>query len=1325
MNRFVRGLLGALLVCSGCARSVGDVDRTQPNKVEKAVFQADPATGAEKLWYYRATVTEVPFSTGFAFVGLQSQMEKVVWDIQEDMLVAYRAYEHVKGSEAWSTRPGTRFRGAPIAAFPITSHFDVVREYNPATGEQTNVIVENTSDRPWHERRYMRVDWGDNRIANVSFAVGDLKTQAMYYVQPTDADAKDRPQVGPGYVDVTAKLFVEPETVEFPGEGAVPMCWLWTGVTRDCYGQAIKVRHSFLQATDDSEEYEPLPYDSKQFAKFGYFSTKRYVYDRERDLLEGGVEQFAERWNLWAKSRVRNADGGFDPIPLERRALRPVVYYVNDQFPRVDAGDDVGLLDQAQHVADAWDAVFRDTVEKVWATGDPAGPNAGKKPARLFFTCRNNPVTDDDTNLDAEPDLSQFDVRDEAGNVVGTSVPFPAEAKPQNRICGPKGLNPQIGDLRYSFQYWVPSPQIASPLGYGPHAADEETGRVIQANAYLYGSQMETYATQVADMVSLMVGDLEEQDLADGTVVRALLEERQGRVPEVFLSVKALRDYARDRGFDARARELVEAAKDGRLAHDYLTANLEALRGSWAASFLITDEVVKGLGDGSDLATVQADPARRARLNPSNWGHPAYFDYYQRRLERLSRADITGADFHDDALWSRALKMAEQYRGLEKRARFKAIRRDLLKELYVASMIHEVGHTVGLRHNFAASADALNYFTGGKPFNPALAATLAPRVDPKLGTQTIDPTDYWSLRPVAQAEGVAAAKLSNPLQPTYLVPFDSYVLKTYPLKELQYTSIMDYSAKPNGDLFGLGKYDFAAIRFAYGRLVDVFDPAAAGHPKHALDKDLAAKLKAGEYHYTFLPYLFAGTRDPKDLQKGIDLMVKGRKTIRWTDLQAARGQGAAPVEVPYLFCSDEYKDGSSVCYAFDEGPDMYEMTQNVQSMYESLYWFNNFKRGRVSFALGGSMGGYANRVMARYFNVLSNQYKHFVNDELIIRSRRNATCLEDFTAEDAPENRVDHYVSPLCGLDQLAAAYSSLNFFGRVLATPDVGRYGLNPATGAFQKDFEGEDFDGNPVRHLDVGLGTGRYAQSGYDRERYGYDFFYKPVLIGSWWDKYLAIQALGNPYTKFIGVDTGSDTLAYLINFNDLFYSEVNNLVGGLAIQDFRAYAPVADDQGKVTFRVPAPLFANQKPNLAGTTPVDPDEQYTTRLLAAFLGISFFSDEKSDTKFINSIKINVAGVGDTPEVPADVRADPEQYVEVSDPNTRKTYWATRYDHYRWNGKRDPDTVPLGFKLLSTVKDRCSDATGNLDGGCLASELHFVEILRGMVHHWEYVRGM
>ncbi|MFN7132162.1 MAG: hypothetical protein ACK4N5_08770, partial [Myxococcales bacterium] len=342
------GCLAALLA-SSCASDVGDINRVQPNVVDKSIFQPEKladGTTREKIWFFRPTITDVPLSAGFAFVGLQGETEKVVWDIQENMLVAYRAYEFTRGSEEYATRPGNRYRGAPVAAFPIQSHFDIQRGYNPATGEQDNTISENSFDRPWYERKYMRVNWGDNRIADFRFPTAEIRQQAQYFVQPTDPDSKDRPTISDSYVDVTVKIFAEPETITFPGYGTFPQCYLYSSLTKDCIGQAIKVRYSFMRAHDDSEEYEPLPYDDKAQSKFGYFKTNRYVYDREREMLESRTDQFAERYNLWHKSRRKDAQGNYVTIPYTERTLRPMVWYVNDQYPKRTNGDDVDLIEE-------------------------------------------------------------------------------------------------------------------------------------------------------------------------------------------------------------------------------------------------------------------------------------------------------------------------------------------------------------------------------------------------------------------------------------------------------------------------------------------------------------------------------------------------------------------------------------------------------------------------------------------------------------------------------------------------------------------------------------------------------------------------------------------------------------------------------------------------------------------------------------------------------------------------------------------------------------------------------------------------------------------
>ena len=156
-------LVGAALLFS-CAQNRGDINRVQPNVMKKADL-------LDGQWYFRNTVTKTPATTGFTFTGETGNLEKLVWEIQEGHLVGYRAYPFIVGVdsniEKTSKPSGTTTRvcdaegkcfggqpyyGAPLVAYPILRHFDIMREYSTATGEQGNVVMENFLDRPWNER---------------------------------------------------------------------------------------------------------------------------------------------------------------------------------------------------------------------------------------------------------------------------------------------------------------------------------------------------------------------------------------------------------------------------------------------------------------------------------------------------------------------------------------------------------------------------------------------------------------------------------------------------------------------------------------------------------------------------------------------------------------------------------------------------------------------------------------------------------------------------------------------------------------------------------------------------------------------------------------------------------------------------------------------------------------------------------------------------------------------------------------------------------------------------------------------------------------------
>ena len=210
MRRLARGFAIVWCVAAlGCAQTITDIDRTRDNKTPKSLFEGQ--------WFMLSTVVDTPAQTRHTFIGLQGSHEMIEWDIQESMLIAYRVHEHVEGSEAYGARPGTTYRGAAVAAYPIQRHFDLKRSYSSATGEQSNVLSENASDRPWNEREYIRVDWANNRIADATFGPdnfrvtsgGDILHERQGCEEPGSTDCEPGAlDVSEDHINITSRVIV-------------------------------------------------------------------------------------------------------------------------------------------------------------------------------------------------------------------------------------------------------------------------------------------------------------------------------------------------------------------------------------------------------------------------------------------------------------------------------------------------------------------------------------------------------------------------------------------------------------------------------------------------------------------------------------------------------------------------------------------------------------------------------------------------------------------------------------------------------------------------------------------------------------------------------------------------------------------------------------------------------------------------------------------------------------------------------------------------------------------------------------------------------------
>ena len=216
----------ALVALFGCNTAQPTVNRVQPNVVEKKQLEGE--------WYYLQTVIDTPYSAGFTFVGEQGKLEKIKWEIQEDFLIARRGYEHIAGSEPEGAGSASE-QDAPIAIYRIQSHFDIRRDYNTVTGEEFNTVGENTTDRPWYQRQFMRVDWSENLVPStdifaLSRIINGLQAEPVaYYVQDLGKNHPHQPKFevneatgAMNYMDIVNKLFVKPDSVYIDGFGSVP-----------------------------------------------------------------------------------------------------------------------------------------------------------------------------------------------------------------------------------------------------------------------------------------------------------------------------------------------------------------------------------------------------------------------------------------------------------------------------------------------------------------------------------------------------------------------------------------------------------------------------------------------------------------------------------------------------------------------------------------------------------------------------------------------------------------------------------------------------------------------------------------------------------------------------------------------------------------------------------------------------------------------------------------------------------------------------------------------------------------------------------------------
>ncbi|HVU51036.1 MAG TPA: zinc-dependent metalloprotease [Polyangia bacterium] len=1132
-----------LAAIAGCAGQ-GDVDRTQPDKVRKSIFF--DATGQPKTFYFRQTFVNVPPTSAYAFEGTQGQLEKVKFKIDEKFLTAYRAYDFVPGAENAFTG-GTNDMEEPLMVYSIKSHFDVKREYNPGTGEQTNVISENTTDRPWDQREYMRVDWSTDLTTPEPGSVewdpmtGLFTTALVHdqsYVQETtmaDPNFKDRPIMTDNYLEFLQNKTYTPDMqaclAYYPGVDE--------GGPWDCGSAVVGVRNSFVPVQPSS--YEPLEYPDTYpltdasgnqfnilpngipctaqtfdlaegqysgsdctpasvdgFKKFGYFRTIVQTYDRNYGTTEAGRKYYANRWNIWQDNDasgmpIKRADGSW--APYDQRVPKPITYYTNVEFPDETANPE--LWDTARQVVGDWSDAFQRTVAALQLSAgmknQPIMADAILKKAKtldpMVILKKNNcNVADVSAWLEANPTVEET-VKKAIG-VDHSSLDTThlmqacaiAEASTESLPDDPAGTPvPMLkkffwqrnGDLRYSFFYWVDRPEPTMPLGFGPSSADPQTGEIISASLYNYGAALDSYAQMSADAVELLNDQISVDDLLSGKTIADVLKET-GSASKAR-TAQTLTPEAR-----AMALSKLPPSQNGSprlipVPGGLPASKISLLKGTQAEQMLMTPDILAAklpmTMPGQQLTADQF-----AQASPVNWLSP---DQRQARQTAIQNLGMQGCvylgEFADDAILGLALKL-KQEKG-------QVLWKDLRARIFRGLADHEMGHTMGLRHNFSGSSDALNYAD-----------------------------QFWSLH--------ENNKLTDDQR------------EQQQISEYRYSTVMDYGSRFNSDINGLGKYDYAAIRFGYGQLVDVMDQGAAVNPD-TMQQETGMALQSDILFsdYTKLPHLVGGAANLTDYAVEPYSAITTKLVNNYTAAVQALSANKPPQagfyiteERPYKFCSDEYI-GNLDCKQWDWGANQQEIVNDTIDRFKNYFVFNAFKRGRLTWTIDN----YLNRLLERYFirYIEAFQFYYFYGPE--------------FSGTDL-------------GDDLLMASMNSLNALGEVLETPEPGEHcptGTDPNVLSLPTTSTGATACLPGKQFMDIQIPDGKPYYINFSD-----DYYYRITRAGSLYEKLAALITLTSTQAHFYRVDTFADANQYAINFYSVFKDEMLKLLSGVIRDDPSSY-------------------------------------------------------------------------------------------------------------------------------------------------------------------------
>lgn len=1409
------------LAATSCALERPTINRVQPNALSKSFFVGKIQDANDNpLFLTRNFVVDASESQELVGVSTASGVERIRWEITEDMLFARRAYSLTGGGNRGTSKEPN---GDLIAAYKIESHFDLRNAYNPATGEELNIQEENTTDRPWNEREHFRVDWSQNLVntpvwTDMFFGkvFGNIKVTPIVYYD-NDETSDDATVIDPaaGYMDVTSHFLVEPEMTRW-GNFELPLCWLmglFTGTAiYSCDPQEAVLRTSFwrLDKADPDDDFEPQentdapqdiignPGGIGDSAMHGIVTAPLETYDPQYGFTDEGVKRLMLKHDLWQQNhqtvgscetdsqcekltrrkgsvclqsgtcsvpcdyeargdannngtddQCENRDTGYDgnqgsqcslrnrcTIPLRDRELEPITYFVDPDMPE-DLQDKMNSKGKVTK---------QGANEQLVATWNQALQQAVASAREV--ECRRTAAHDD---LEAERKschAKYFEVDGNGSDKIqmvqygGWGLPTPKKLGDvlvlchnpvrdyDHPACGEEGDRYRQGDIRKNMLiYWNYNTQ--APFGgIGAWRGDPATGQIVGAAATTIGRSATQSAGRVRDLVLVALGELGLDEITGGASATLFQKAlRDGHSPQTTLTQEQIAERIAqvdlDRlhqsvplnlsAIDPQSPAAGIAAFRAKVGPDPSQAGKELLRFQSAAKPLLDTEfeadlvngawVFDAVGANPSATTSQELMSITSPLRSYDMGELAVGD--QRMLAALGRRGVC----HLDRLTSIG---TPEIRGLGQFYRSKypnlggaefaeRVYEDLWVEIYKGIQLHEIGHSLGLLHNFTSSWDSLNY-------NPQY-----------WQLRTHEGTSTASCGGTVRGGGVSANQ-DTCMGPRYLDPLttDEMGVADEPRPGLNYfahTSTMEYQNARFFETIGLGQYDVMAMKVLYGRVLETMDnrkvtPLVQGDmlslnenqrnedwPVYNPDFGFPVAI-----HYTELArrlQLFDADRcrEATDAEKATAewRIVHGKVCApppkdhaHWDDFvntavtptdivgskvrvsPQARTAAAGSTRWPYRFGGDMMNAYMHV-NPFDSGADAYEATVETIRKNEYNYpltYFRAKRRGWTELGLPSfTARQFYERLRSYHWGI---SFTNAFYTELVEQIPGLEGIINEWRSSD-------DVMRP-----GLLAQIEMFNGIAAVLMAPEPGEY--------FQQEIGGNFFDlntrniSNSAERFTLDAGLGRYLAPSYDggpNAGGSWDYLNYADRAGFKIEKALAARALtdGRPVFSSFSRDIYLDDRITNINFRNDVPHGVDRLLGGLLAAQWPTVSPYVTrasvDAGEPVVVVPDLLAAEPK------LPTDARQLFPnfgySQSIPTLIFSHLYGRLNSDLELSNKLRIWVEG-----SISAELEIPDAEKQHFTNPESGITYVARRFGRETVLGQ-SVDTG-IGSRMLETA---------------------------------------